>query len=252
LKGEILSISDHYPIDPEKITMIESLEYQGLGELFPADPFRSDWIFIVTLIPLILLLIAASAEKKSFFNRLTILYNPRYANTAYRNGGAGRQVGIILVTTLSLISLSTTIFFAQSEFNLHPWGLDRIQLWFANFALISGAIVLRYISSIIAGEVSGKRELFREYMFNVGSFYKLYGIVLVGLNFLIPYLTIFPQKILILTALGLLVLTWLFRIGRLISIFLKGGYSLFYLILYLCALEFAPILVFGKYISGTL
>ena len=47
-----------------------------------------------------------------------------------------------------------------------------------------------------------------------------------------------------------LVTLYLIRIARLFIIFINKGISLFYLILYLCALEFLPVVICLKYISG--
>jgi len=231
--------------------MIQPAYYQGLGELIPASPFRTDWMFVLTIIPVVLLLINSSIDRVSPANLVKTALSHRFAYTAYRGAGVSRQVIMIPSWLMILMSISTFVWFWQVENMYYPWNIRGFSLWALDFAFISGAIILRYIASSVTGEISGNRELFREYMFNLFSFYSLLGIILVVVNFLIPYLVIIPSWVLITSVSVLTAILYILRTFRLVSIFIRGNFSLLYLILYLCALEFTPILIFIKYLSGT-
>lgn len=231
--------------------MIQPANYQGLGELVPLSPFRSDWIFVITIIPVILFIISTAWEHGSRGSLVKIVLNSRYANTAFRGAGTGRQVSSVTSWIIILLSLSTFLYFAELEFGFLFWNLRGFNLWAANFAIVLSAILLRYTISALTGEVSGNRAIFREYMFNVSASYNILGTILIAANFFIPYLSVVTPRILIYSVFLIAAVLYFLRTGRLVSIFIRGNFSLLYLILYLCALEFTPILIFVKYLSGT-
>ena len=231
--------------------MIFMFDSQGTGDLIPVNQFRTDWIFVATIIPIILFIVSSIIERGSLSNLTKIIYNPRYANTAFRSAGAGKQYNSVNDAIITLASITTFAYFCQAEYGFFPFSLHGLLLWGATFAIILTAVSVRYFISVLTGEITGNRELFREYMFNIISFYKFLGLILVPVNFFIAYLTIVPQRVMINLVLAIIALLLIFRLLRLVSIFIRGNFSLFYLILYLCALEFTPILIFVKYISGT-
>jgi len=231
--------------------MMQPAHYQGLGELIPASPFRTDWIFAVTIIPVVLFIVTSATEHGNPSSLVKKVLSHRYANTLFRGSGSSRQVILVPTWLMILMSMSTFAWFFQVEYMLFPWDLRGIRLWMADFAVITGAVIVRYMVSFITGEISGNRELFREYLFNIFSYYNLLGIFLVVTNFMIPYFTVIPPLYLIASASVLIGILYILRTVRLVSIFIMGGFSLLYLILYLCALEFTPILIFIKYLSGT-
>lgn len=231
--------------------MILMLYNQGLGQLLPVNQFRSDWLFAATIIPVILFILSAVIDRGSLSNLIKIIYNPRYSNTSFRSAGTGKQYNSLADGLITLFSITTFAYFCQIEYRFFPFGLNEMMLWGSSFIIIATALLVRYFVSMVTGEITGNRELFREYMFNIIAFYKLLGLILVPVNFLIPYLTIVPQRTMIYMIWIVIALLLIFRLLRLVSIFIRGNFSLFYLILYLCALEFTPILIFLKYISGT-
>ncbi|MCD4769322.1 MAG: DUF4271 domain-containing protein, partial [Bacteroidales bacterium] len=123
-------------------------------------------------------------------------------------------------------------------------------LWLFNLGVISLSILFRYIISVITGELANSREAFNEYYYNISRFYMFLSIILLFINFLIPYLVVIPAVYLIGFTIILIAILFILRIIRLTSIFQRRSFSLLYMILYLCALEFTPILIFIKYLSG--
>ena len=67
---------------------------------------------------------------------------------------------------------------------------------------------------------------------------------------LMSYTEILPVKVFILSGIFILAIIYLIRVVRLFIIFLNRNISIFYLILYLCALEILPVLIIVKYFTG--
>jgi len=226
--------------------MINQIEAVPLAE----DMLRSEWVFILLIFPVVIYLMVSLNDKYSLTRIIKIVFSNKFAHTAYRNISPGIQLFQILLGLLSLISISTFLLFAEIHFNVIFLNLKAGLLWLINLLFISIAIILRYIVNHIVGSVTRTRDLFKEYFFNISRSYKLLGIILLILNFFVSYLVSIPDKYIIFFSFSVISVLLLFRIIRLVYIFLIRRFSLFYLILYLCALEILPALIFIKYLSG--
>jgi hypothetical protein len=89
----------------------------------------------------------------------------------------------------------------------------------------------------------------REYMFNVQNHYKVLSILLWPLVALIAWLPFQSQHVFMATGLVLTALFYLFYLIRGTRILIKKQYSIFYLFLYLCTLEFLPLLLLFKVVQ---
>jgi hypothetical protein len=89
-----------------------------------------------------------------------------------------------------------------------------------------------------------------EYLISIYQFYRFSGLVIFVITILMLYTTIIPGQAYLKAGLTVLVSFYLIRVTRLFIIFINKNISLFYLILYLCALEILPVVVSVKYISG--
>ncbi len=214
------------------------------------DILRSEWVFILLIFPVFIYLLVSLNDKYSLIRIIKIVFSNKYANTAYRNISPGIQLFQMLLGLLSMISISTFMLFAEIHFDINFLNLEPGLLWLLNLLFISLAILLRYILNLSVGSVTRTGNLFKEYFFNISRSYKLIGIILMLLNFCISYLVSIPDKYIIFFSFSIVSILLLFRIIRLVYIFLIRRFSLFYLILYLCALEILPALIFIKYLSG--
>ncbi|MDX2413707.1 MAG: DUF4271 domain-containing protein, partial [Bacteroidales bacterium] len=119
-----------------------------------------------------------------------------------------------------------------------------------NLGIITLAVALRFVIIRLTGEITRTGGAFEEYAFNIAHIYRFLAIPLLFINFLIPYLELIPDILLIIIGITLIANMLIIRVLRLFAIFIRRGFSLLYIILYLCALEFTPILVFAKFLSG--
>jgi len=223
---------------------------QELGEPLTEDILRSEWVFVILVIPVLIYLVVSLMEKYSLIRIVRIVFNNKFAYTIFRNTPPGAQVFQILLGILSMVSISTFLLFAQLHFDIRFYDLKPHFLWMVNMGFISVAISLRYIVNLIIGIITRSGDTFREYFFNISRGYKLFGILLMVLNFFISYLISIPDAYIIYLSVLLFAIIYIFRTIRLVYIFIRKRFSLFYLILYLCALEFFPALVLIRYLSG--
>jgi hypothetical protein len=131
-----------------------------------------------------------------------------------------------------------------------PEGMTGITGYLAALGLIISAVTLRHAACFITGNLSGQREVFRDYLVGVYQSYRLSAIILFIIIILLSYTLVLPTKFYFFSGILALGLTYLIRIFRLLMIFINRNISIFYLILYLCALEILPVVVSVKYFTG--
>ena len=155
---------------------------------------------------------------------------------------------ILNLISFSIIGLFT--YYAASYYDLIPAGISGIFFWLICVGIIIMAVVLRHIVCVITGAMSGEKDAFREYLSGVYQSYRFSATFLFVLILLMSYTMILPARDSFRTGVVVLGILYLIRVFRLLIIFLNRNISIFYLILYLCALEFLPVVVTVKYISG--
>jgi len=223
---------------------------QNIPEPIPEDILRSEWVFALLMLPLLIYLIVTIIEEYSLASTIKIVFSNKFAQVVYRKLTPGIQLSQVLLGILSIISISTFILFLEIHFDVTFFNLKPFILWMFNMLLVSVVILFRYVAGRAVGSLSRSVDAFREYLFNLSRNYKLAGILLMVLNFLISYLVSVPDKYIIYLALFFVSIIFIFRVIRLVYIFLIRRFSLFYLILYLCTLEFFPALILIRYLSS--
>ena len=97
---------------------------------------------------------------------------------------------------------------------------------------------------------SEEQEVFRQYLLGIYQSYRIGALFLFGIIILMSYTMILPVRDYIILGIIIIGLMYLIRVVRLLIIFLNRNISIFYLILYLCALEILPGLIIVKYFTG--
>ncbi len=220
------------------------------GTDLPVNPLHSDWMILI-----ILLCVFLFSLVKKMSGRLSQSFS-RFFLFRGINDPVSRDLGGLFhwqSTILNLVSFIIIGLFGYSVasyFDILPGGFKGLIVWLISLGVISSAVTLRHIACLITGEASGEQEAFREYLLGIYQAYRFGALFLFVIFLLITYTRILPVQGLILTGIIVVGLMYLFRVIRLLIIFLNRNISIFYLILYLCALEILPVLIVVKYITG--
>ncbi|MGB3924612.1 MAG: DUF4271 domain-containing protein [Bacteroidales bacterium] len=117
-------------------------------------------------------------------------------------------------------------------------------------AIIAGSFLaslfLRHLSCIVIAGLTGFKSLFREYMNVIYNSWFACSILLFILNGLIHFTAVQNPLPFIIAGLIIIAIFLLIRVLVLLSIFIDRHVSIFYYILYLCALEVLPVMVILK------
>jgi hypothetical protein len=209
--------------------------------------FSPDWLTIVFLV--ILLLIAII--KNNFSEQLSSLFSLLYSDKYYSDFGKVKPLiwnNFNILFFLIFILVSGVMIY----YSLNAYVNDSFRFDLGYFLKILAGVliylVLRYTFEVI---LSSLFEIFEEYKFF--SFVKLSNLFLISIYLLpvllfITYVNSSQYVIFIGAALIFLALVLLFRYIKALQYDRINFSNIFYLFLYLCALEIAPIILIYKLI----
>jgi hypothetical protein len=220
------------------------------GNELPANPLHTDWMIIIILVAAYLFSLVKSNSKRMmpYFERVFLFRR--------KNESISRDVSGIFhwqSTILNLISFLIIGLFGYSVaafYNAIPNGTRGIVNWLIVLGIISGSVTIRHLVCIITGAASGQQEVFKEYLLGIYHSYRFGALFLFAFIILMTYTQILPVRDFILSGIFIMGIMYLIRVIRLLIIFLNRSVSIFYLILYLCALEILPVLIAVKYFTG--
>jgi Domain of unknown function (DUF4271) len=231
----------------EKAILIKQLKP---GTQKPEQPFHADWMILIILVIAFLYSLVRSTSKSqsSGFTRYFLFRGIN--DPVSRDMGGLFHWQSTLLNLVSFIIIGLFSYSAASFFNIIPAGIRGIILWLIAFGIIISAVTLRHVTCILTGSASGQREVFTRYLLSIYQSYRFGALFIFVIVILIFYTRLFPVKHLIMTGIFVLGLMYLIRVIRLFIIFLNRNISIFYLILYLCALEILPVLIVVRYFTG--
>jgi hypothetical protein len=231
----------------EKTLLIKHLKS---GNDRPSQPLHTNWMILVILVSVFLYSIVRKTSRN---------LSPDFARFFLFRGikeSVSRDIGGLFHWQTTILNLSSFLmiglfgYSAASYYNIIPTGSRGIVIWLIALGIICSAVTLRHITCLITGAASGRQEVFREYLLGIYQSYRFGAFFLSAIIILMSYTRIFHVGDLILSGIIVVGLMYLIRIIRLLIIFLNRNISIFYLILYLCALEILPVLIVVKYFTG--
>jgi hypothetical protein len=201
------------------------------------------------------LVVVVAVLRTRYFSRVRTLFNAfitnRFIGQLRREENVfTNRVNILLsVIYVWALSLFAYLSFESTLRDLLP-GYRKWEI----FLFLNGFIVVLYFVKIglirLFGFLFEMQKQAAEYIFGIFLYNQIAGIFLLPLLLGMLYISMFSVNILTLIGLGILIGLYLLRLGRVIlSAAGAPGISLYYLFLYLCTLEFLPLLIVIKFIT---
>jgi len=226
------------------------IKHLKTGQDMPYQLFHDDWIIGIIMVAAFLYSLISTTSKRLLpgVSRFLFLRGINDPSSREIDGVFTWQSTILNFISFLIISLFG--YFAASYNDFTPFGINGILFWILSFGIVISAFTLRHITCAITGDLSGEKEAFREYLISVYHSYWSSALFLFVIIILMSYTAVLPARISLTAGLIVVGIMYLIRILRLIKIFLDRNISIFYLILYLCALELLPVLILVKYFTG--
>ena len=229
------------PKDKVKLVSSVKVESEKLGlPVHEKNSFNTDWVTILFILALILF----ASIRSSYSNYLAYLFqslisystsfrlfrekNYSITHTAFR-------LDLIFYFTFSLFLYQVVEVFQLELIN------DNLLLFAVSFGVVTGYFILKKMAYYFVGLVFESVSETSEYLFNMDNFNRTVGIVLFPMVVLINYYPYENPVFMVVAAIFIVSVFYAFLLQRGILILLRKQFSIFYLFLYLCTLEFLPL-----------
>ncbi|MFO7670597.1 MAG: DUF4271 domain-containing protein [Bacteroidales bacterium] len=150
------------------------------------------------------------------------------------------------------LSAGLLLYVAEIKSGHEPYGISGGYLYLFNVALLLLLFIVRVVLINVAGFLFNKINIFREYLYNVIIFNKLIGISALPLLLFVIYTEGVLMEVFQWIALAVVSMILLMRLIRGFVFSFRREVSIFYMFLYLCALEMAPLVLFYRWLEGIL
>ena len=219
---------------------------KGVEVVFPGKKVirnNPDW-----LIGVLVLMFLLFATVKLIFNKylsqlvqstinystFTRTFRERYFNLFH----ASFRLDVIFNMILALFSYQ---FISLYKIN---FGLSKsYYVYLACLGIVIGYFTAKRILYYIIGILTESKHEVQEYLFSITVFNRVLGLFLLPISATIAFIPLSQIEPMLFAGLGIIIIFYLMSLIRGAKIFLKKQFSISYLILYLCTLEFLPLLL---------
>lgn len=225
------------------------IKHLKTGQNLPESRFNNDWVvFVVVTVAFLFSLIRTNTGNNQPLSRFFLF-------RGINDPGSRDNIGLFhwQSTILNLISffiISLFSYYLATFYEFIPQGFSGLAFWSVSLITIVILFTLRNAVCVVTGNMSGQKEVFNEYLVAIYQFYHFSALILLVLIIFVSYTLIFPAKVFLVIGIVTIAIMYLIRVTRLLIIFINRNISIFYLILYLCALEILPVAIVIRYFTG--
>lgn len=220
----------------------------------PASPSQRsaanpDWLLLIILGALGLICAIKHSFARYFGQVVDSMYNFQAASAHYKGRNVLFQWVISLLSVNFFIVTSLLLYFCIRIWNITPLSLmEPWQMLGVSALLVLVVLLFRALINGLTGFFFDMTQVIREYRYLINLFYNTLGIVLLPVVILIAYFNYNLSEKFIIAGIILIISAYLIRISRGLIIAKRHEVPKFYMILYLCALEFLPLILGYKLI----
>ncbi len=206
-----------------------------------------DWITLIIFSSLLLLTLSKYLFKGMFSNFIILPFNNKYV-TLYNKKGKLFNWFHLLLTIFQLVNFSLFIFLSKNILSSEGFGSYPV-VFFAALGILIGFLLVKMGIQMANGFVFDANELVSGLIFNKLSYFNYSSCIAFLANIILTYIlkdskpVVYISIFCIFFVNGIGLVNALRNHQKLISI------NFFYFILYLCALEIAPLVLIGSYLN---
>ncbi len=206
-----------------------------------------DWITIVLFASMVVLALGKYLFQSKFLNFIILPFNNRYV-VLYNKKGRLLNWFHILLTIFQLINFSLFLFFVQKTF-FDAQSNSNLFIFFVIAGVLLLFQLIKLLLQFTKGYIFNTTNLVSELQFNKISYLNHSSLVMFISNVLLAYI-FKDSRIIIYSTIILIVSINIIGLVKLLKNYQKAIIPyFFYFILYLCALEIAPLVIVGSYLK---
>ena len=205
-----------------------------------------DWITIILFSSIFFMVLAKTTYYSRFLNYIILPFNNKYIFLYQKKDKLFNWFNIFF-SIFQLLNFSLFIYFVNKIFFQFP-GKEQIGLYILIFTSLFLFLVIKLLLQFGNGFIFNANKTISEIVFKKLSYLNYSGIVLLFANLILNYVLQESKAVIFISILLVLIIN---AIGWITTLrnhqkFLASNFV--YFILYLCALEMAPIIIVGNYL----
>ncbi len=248
-EGDTLNFWSFSPVPADTLsTRKVVVEVPGRPYGFVGKPIKSagqDWSFFLILIGWTIFASLRFGFSKYMVQVFQSVFNFSIASRLYREQGYNNNFGLFRLNLIFYLFLPFPIYLIARDNGMSLMGFSGIEFYLMVFVVVNAYFLIKILLYKILGSVFSQKDTTGELVFNMMLYHNVLGLILLPVattHSMVPDFGVFSLFIVP----GLIALFYLMSIIRSIYFAIRIGISIFYLILYLCALEILPILLVVK------
>ena len=223
-----------------------SVDKKGLGlPVHEINRVNTDWLTILLLLVLVLFATVRTSYSKYLVHLIQSLFNYSTSFRMYREKNYSALHAAFRLELYFYLTLSIFIFQTINYFHIQ-FMYSNFMLYLFCFGAVLSYFFIKKLAYFMLGSVFEGVNETSEYLFNMDNYNRASGVFLFPVITLIAFYpdqdSAFPMILGGLTV----IIFYILLLQRGIAILLKKQFSIFYLFLYLCSLEFLPLLLIYK------
>jgi hypothetical protein len=238
------------PVDSSAVLKV-TVEQTGKPYGFDGKPIKSveqDWTFFLIVIGWTIFASLQFGFSKYILQVFQSAFNYGAASRLYRERGYNNNFGVFRLNVIFFLFLPFPIYLIARD-NGMTVGSNGIEFFLIIFSAVNAYFMLKILLYKLLGSIFSQKEATGELVFNMMLYHNVMGLILLPvatIHSLVPGFGIISMFLVPV----LVAIFYLMSIFRSIYFAIRVGISIFYLILYLCALEILPILLVVKLATG--
>jgi hypothetical protein len=205
--------------------------------------YSTSWIPGMVILSLLLLAWIKLAYVQFLTPVLISTFNYKEALKLYISKNAPAQNAFVILHLIFAVNGGLFLLLIAGHFNFNMPDIPPSLLFLIASAFIVLLFGLKNAVLRITGFLFDSPKFFAEYSHNISLFNKILGVMLMPLIVGLLYADAVIHNMLIYTGLTMIVAFYLLQLVRGLEIISRKGFSVFYLILYLCTFEIIPIFI---------
>lgn len=218
----------------------------------PVERRTPDWFTITLLFVIISFSWIRVFYAKIFKQLITAFFSNSISNQVVRDENILVQRASVLMSFIFYLTASLFIYQVSIFFN---WDYSFLGDGFLRFLVVCLIVAFAYSFKMVIlkalGEIFVLDKPVASYIFNIFLINNMLGLILIPIVVSIAFVVTYSTGMVIYTGILLVIIAFIYRLVRAFTIWLTlPGVSIFYLILYFCTLEIAPLLIIVKLARG--
>ncbi|RUT78816.1 DUF4271 domain-containing protein [Ancylomarina longa] len=205
-----------------------------------------DWMVAILLFALVLLAVVRFSFAKFMSRVIASIFNYQVTNNLFLEKNLRNLRGSIFMN--SLFFVNAALFLVQYYEEIGNRAPQKINPLLFLLFLIGLLIIYaaKYVFIMSVGYIFKSLKESREYLHTVFIYNKNLGVFLLPITLSVPFINEYAISLLLYTGLILTIGFYILRLNRGLKILIRKHVSIFYMILYLCALEILPLVMIYK------